>query len=806
MDTLMPHPFPPVLGRCFRFIDWVSVVVPSRDRTEWRREWQAEAAHYWQHHDERGTLTRRVELQLARRCLGAAVDALSLRQDQVVSDSVLDLRYVIRSFTDCRGFTAMVLLTLALGVSANTAAFSLVYSSLFRPLPYTSADRIVRLHTIATATTGSVQGVSIQDLSDWQRASRALEHLSAYITFNGILLRDSDSVRPVEMTFVSPDIFALLGATPQLGGTYTADDDRIGGETNQIVLSHQLWRSAFLGDASVVGRMVELRGAHYRIAGVMPEGFRFPEHTDVWAPLHARYAVYPDGWWKSRDVRIHDAAARLKAGVTLEDAQAEIDRVAHALEREFPSTNDGLSVRLTMLRDAEVAPIRPYLRLLLIAIGIILAICSVTVALLLMGRSDARQREVAARAALGHAPVGTGRLVYVESLVLALAAGGVGVVLAYPALQGLIAFVPVQRPSWMPLAIEWRGLAFSLGIMALTGVLAGRQTCRKSTRRMLPAFVAAEVALSLLLLIGAALMVHDFMRLRNADTGIEAERVLTVQAGRFVVAASSNERMEGFIGPHRRAIMRLAGLPGVVAASGGSDFPYREQPEQLAKQELAVLGDDGLEQRQYKPAVFVSTWPGYFSTLRIPLLDGRDFTDADNLQASSVAIVSRHTADTLWPGRTAIGQPIRVGKEGPDNGWSQVVGVVGDANWDTAGTEQEFAVYFPYQQNAGPGFFYLLRTSTDPAAIESALPQALKEAAPEVAIVRVRTLPQLMTESFWQRRFWSVLFAALAAIALMLSWVGLHGAVRQRPRAPGSRFGRNVLPPAPVRPRVEEWV
>jgi hypothetical protein len=251
--------------------------------------------------------------------------------------------------------------------------------------------------------------------------------------------------------------------------------------------------------------------------------------------------------------------------------------------------------------------------------------------------------------------------------------------------------------------------------------------------------------------------------------------------------------MEGYIDPHRRAIARLAGLPGVMEASGGSDFPYRELPERRARQEIAVLGEDGQERRQYEPAVFASTMPGYFRTLGIPVLEGRDFDDDDNLDTFGVAIVSRHTADTFWPGRPAIGQSIRLGKEGPDNGWSRVVGVVGDTSWDAATDEQELAVYFSYQQYAGPGFFYLLRTSGDPRAIVSTASQALREAAPEVTIVRASTLPELITENLWQRRLWSALFAGLAAISLMLAAVGIYGALRQRrPGAPGSRRGCDV--------------
>jgi putative ABC transport system permease protein len=407
-----------------------------------------------------------------------------------------------------------------------------------------------------------------------------------------------------------------------------------------------------------------------------------------------------------------------------------------------------VQIRLVPLRDAEVGDIRPYLLLLVAAVALVLLICCANVANLLLARAATREREMAIRAALGAGRLRLMRLLLTESLLLALAGASCGLGLAYPALQALLALIPVELPFWMKIELDWRSLAFSLAAAVLTSLLFGLAPAWQSARvelslalkngakgtgggaqRLRSGLIVAEIAFSLLLLLGAGLMMQSFLRLLLVDPGIKTERLLTVEAGRFVANTNPMERAQGYINPHRRALARLAQLPGVVAVSGGNDFPYRDQPDQRQKVEIAVIGQSEREQRQSAPAVAASTYPGYFNALGIPLYAGRDFNEADDLNAARVAIVSRRAAGSLWPGREAVGQMIRLGKEGPDNSWSRVVGVVGDTKWQAAEQGRGYEIYFPYLQGPGPGFHYLLRVEGDPQTVASALRQAIKEAA-----------------------------------------------------------------------------
>jgi predicted permease len=353
----------------------------------------------------------------------------------------------------------------------------------------------------------------------------------------------------VRLTFVTAQMLDALGVVPIIGRVFKPEEDIVGGDVLKAVLSHGMWQATFGGAPDVVGRVMRLRGASYTIIGVMPPGFRFPERSDIWVPLQARYAGYQAEFWKSRDFRPHTAVARLKPGVTLAQARGEMNAMASQLEREFPATNRGLQWRLTPLRDAEVGNVRPYLRLLLGAVVMVLLIVCVNVANLFLARGAARELELAIRAALGAGRGQLRRQLLIESSLLALVGGGLGLLLAWPALALLLRMIPVELPFWMRIEIDGAAALFTFLIAALTGLLFGLVPAWQSSRadlnlalrksgkgsdggsvshRLRSGLVVAEVALSLMLLVGAGLMTRSFIRLQRVDLGLQTRNVLTV--------------------------------------------------------------------------------------------------------------------------------------------------------------------------------------------------------------------------------------------------------------------------------------
>jgi putative ABC transport system permease protein len=521
--------------------------------------------------------------------------------------------------------------------------------------------------------------------------------------------------------------------------------------------------------------VIRLRGAAYTVIGVMPPGFRFPERSDIWVPLQARYAGYQAEFWKSRDFRPHTAVVRLKPGVTLAQAQSEMNTLAAQLEREFPATNQGMHLRLTPLRDAEVGNVRPYLWLLLGAVVMVLLIVCVNVANLLLARGAARERELAIRAALG---AGRGRLrrqLLLESLLLALAGGGLGLLLARPALALLLRLIPVELPFWMQIEIDVAALLFNFLVAALTGLVFGlipawqvshadlnlalKQSAKASggsmtSHRLRKGLVVAEIAISLPLLVGAGLMMQSFVHLQRADLGVQTDNLLTVYLSRFVTNASPEELQKAYTDTWTRVMDRLTRVPGVVKVGASYGIPYKDRPEQREKRQVSTVGQSQEEQRQNAPVMTGMVDSSFFDTVGIPFVAGRNFNDSDTLKSEPVVIVSRHTAETLWPGREPIGQMLLVRDAYVGNLWRRVIGVVGDTKWHAAETGKGFELYASHRQYPIPAVHMLLRTANDPAALIPEVRRAIHEVNPDIAISEIQPMDEVITNALWQRRLW----------------------------------------------------
>jgi predicted permease len=619
------------------------------------------------------------------------------------------------------------------------------------------------------APLSNLREASVFDFQDWRDQNRSFEDLAAYWSFVNTLSGDG-AAQSVLMTFATPQLFAVLRVKPVLGRVFTSEEDRVGGPVNQVVLSFALWQARFGGRLDVLGQTVRLRGDTFTMIGVMPPGFRFPERTDVWVPLMSRYASYPTPWWKDRNVRIHSVLGRLRNDASFEGAQADMTTVASRLSREFPTTNKNMHIRLVSLRDSEVGSIRPYLVLLLAAVSLVLSIGCVNIANLLLVRGMSREGEMAIRAMLGATRGRLIRQALTESLLLSALAGISGVALAHVGVRALLGLIPIELPFWMRVDVNGWVLAFSAALSVATGLTFGlapalygarrdlvgsvkdgvRGSVGPTRQRLRHALVVAEVALSLLLFAGAALMMRSFLQLHWAKTGFDTSGLLSAYAGHFLPNRTYQEMIQVHSADFRRILDRLQQLPGVVSTAGSTEIPYYNRPEDRVLNPVAIRGQGNEDQQSNLAVAGADITPGYLSTMGITLVDGRDFTEADDWRVPLVALVSQHLAETLWPGRSPLGQMIRVGNDSPENPWHRVIGVVGDTRWNA--TERSGAggeVYSSYRQWPTPKLHLLVRTRGDPRLLVPEIRRIVRDVNPENAITYIRTMDGILDDALW---------------------------------------------------------
>jgi predicted permease len=714
-------------------------------------------------------------------------------------DSLLqDLRFAWRSLVHRPGFTLTVVLTLALGIGANTALFSVVNGVLLKPLPLPASERLVAVWS--TSSTLPEEPASLPDFRDWREGARGVVTLAAVDPATLDLTPEGADPVQLQGMEASADLLEVLGVQPALGRGFFPEEER-GGANGVVLLSHETWQRHFGGDPGVLGRPVTLSGRAHTVVGVLPAGLRIPfsdwgeQRVDAWVPMAADAA---DAGRRSDYLRV---VGRLVPGASLEQAQAVLAGVASRLAREYPDTNTGMEVRVLSLHEELVGNSRQGLLLFMGAVGLLLLIACANVANLMLARSLMRARELAVRSALG---AGRGRLarqVLTESVLLAVLGGASGVLVAVWALDGLKGAQGLALPRLQELALDGRALLFALGVTLLAGVLAGLapavglkerdlQGALKAgggggaggagLKRVRGGLVLVEVALALVLLVGAGLLARSLLAVQRVDLGFKAEGVLSASvnlpAARYPDAAARGAFS-------RRLLERLQAVPGVEAAAVSTSVPLGGGNNYLS---FGIQGRPPAEPGELRDAIVSSATETLFATLGIPLLQGRLPTASE--QAAPVLVINRTFAERYWPGQDPVGARVTF----DDASYLEVVGVVGDVKQKGPDAKPYPQAWRPLALGGPAGQVALVRSAREAAGLAADVRQALREVDPLLPITSLRTMEARLERALATRRLSLSLIAAFAAVALVLASVGLAGvvshAVTQRTREVGIRM------------------
>jgi len=704
---------------------------------------------------------------------------------------IQDFRYGLRMLRKNAGATVVAMAALALGIGANTAIFSVVNAVLLAPLPYAQPDRIVTLLRNGNGP------ASPADFLDWRAQARSFEYMATAESWSPSL---TGHERPEQLVglHLSQDMFPLLGVAPALGRTFLPEDFQKG-KDQVVVLSQQLWQRRFGGDPNISGQKILLDGEPYTIIGVMPPKFRFAPfwitHAEIWAPQNLADRL------DNREGHSLRPFARLRPGVRREQAQAEMDTICSRLAKAYPDMDAGFTVRVDPLPEKVVGNVRPALLVILGAVGFVLLIACANVANVQLARALARAREIAVRTALGAARARIVRQLLTESVLLALAGGLMGLVLSFWGVDSLKTFIQTgsRIPGAEEIGLNMPVLLFSFFLSVITGIVFGlfpalhfakwppnnalKEGGRSATQgisshRLRGMLVISEVSIALVLLIGAGLLLRSFWRLEAVDPGFNPNNILTM-----TISVTGNPR---YVGDRRETLYReildrVKALPGVRSAAMINHLPLGGD---MWGTGISIEGRPLPRPGEQAGAVYRVVLPGYFETMHVPILHGRDFSDRDAKSAPRVVIVNEKLARTFWPNGDALGKRLTVDDPRKDPAWFTIVGVIKNVKQDDWTSQSDNEYYCAFSQNTGfrdtnhPWFSYMtlvIRTSGDPLALSRIVQNTVWSIDKNLPLSAVQSMEQVIATSVWQPRFNLLLVGSFAALALALAAVGIFG-------------------------------